>query len=82
MDRKEFLSLLGLSVGGAVVVSCLHSCAKDSGVTRGSKEFTDAVSKSKFSKTSPAFGTVDKGHIMLQEHGGVAFFKNIKIKII
>lgn len=50
--------------------------------TRGSKEFTDAVSKSKFSKTSPAFGTVDKGHIMLQEHGGVAFFKNIKIKII
>jgi hypothetical protein len=50
--------------------------------TRGSKEFTDAVSKSKFSKTSPAFGTVDKGHIMLQEHGGVASFKNIKIKII
>lgn len=35
MDRKEFLSLLGLSVGGAVVVSCLHSCAKDSGVTPG-----------------------------------------------
>ena len=50
--------------------------------TRGSKEFTDAVSKSKFSKTSPAFGTVNKGHIMLQEHGGVASFKNIKIKII
>ena len=50
--------------------------------TRGSKEFTDAVSKSKFSKTSPAFGTMDKGHIMLQEHGGVASFKNIKIKII
>ena len=50
--------------------------------TRGSKEFTEAVSKSKFSKTSPAFGTVDKGHIMLQEHGGVASFKNIKIKII
>ncbi len=50
--------------------------------TRGSKEFTDAVSKSKFSKTSPAFGTIDKGHIMLQEHGGVASFKNIKIKLI
>ena len=50
--------------------------------TRGSKEFTDAVSKSKFSKTSPAFGTIDKGHIMIQEHGGVASFKNIKIKLI
>jgi hypothetical protein len=50
--------------------------------TRGSKEFTDAVSKSKFSKTSPAFGTIDKGRIMLQEHGGVASFKNIKIKLI
>ena len=50
--------------------------------TRGSKEFTDAVSKSKFSKTFPAFGTIDKGHIMLQEHGGVASFKNIKIKLI
>jgi cytochrome b6-f complex iron-sulfur subunit len=35
MDRKEFLSLLGLSVGGAVVVSCLHSCTKDSSVTPG-----------------------------------------------
>jgi cytochrome b6-f complex iron-sulfur subunit len=35
MDRKEFLGLLGLSVGGAVVVSCLHSCAKDSDVTPG-----------------------------------------------
>jgi Domain of Unknown Function (DUF1080) len=49
---------------------------------RGSKAFTDAVSLSKFSKTSPAFGTVDKGHIMLQEHGGVVSFKNIKIKLL
>jgi cytochrome b6-f complex iron-sulfur subunit len=30
MDRKEFLNLLGLSVGGMVVVSCLGSCADDS----------------------------------------------------
>jgi hypothetical protein len=50
--------------------------------TRGSKTFTDAVSLSKFSKTSPAFGMVEKGHIMLQEHGGVASFKNIKIKLL
>lgn len=47
---------------------------------RGSKAFTDAVAQSKFNKTSPAFGTVNKGHILLQEHGGVVSFKNIKIK--
>ncbi len=48
--------------------------------TRGSKSFTDAVAKSKFSKTEPAFGMVDKGRILLQEHGGVVSFRNIKIK--
>jgi Domain of Unknown Function (DUF1080) len=49
---------------------------------RGNKQFTDAVALSKFSKTEPAFGTVDKGHILLQEHGGVVSFRNIKIKLI
>lgn len=48
--------------------------------TRGSKDYTDAVAKSKFSKTNPAFGMVEKGHILLQEHGGVVSFKNMKIK--
>ncbi|MES2826530.1 MAG: DUF1080 domain-containing protein [Bacteroidota bacterium] len=48
--------------------------------TRGSKEFTDAVALSKFSKTSPAFGSIDKGFILLQEHGGLVSFRNIKIK--
>jgi cytochrome b6-f complex iron-sulfur subunit len=35
MDRKEFLSLLGLSVGGTVVVSCLGGCAKEDGPNPG-----------------------------------------------
>jgi hypothetical protein len=48
--------------------------------TRGDKTFTDGVSKSKFSKTVPAFGMVDKGYILLQEHGGVVSFRNIKLK--
>lgn len=48
--------------------------------TRGDKSFTDAVAKSKFKKTEPAFGMVEKGHILLQDHGGVVSFKNIKIK--
>lgn len=47
---------------------------------RGSDKYNNAVAKSKFNKTDPPFGMVEKGHIMLQEHGGVVSFKNIKIK--
>ncbi|HKG08422.1 MAG TPA: DUF1080 domain-containing protein [Pedobacter sp.] len=47
---------------------------------RESKAFSDAVANSKFSKTIPAFGTVKKGHILLQEHGGTVSFRNIKIR--
>lgn len=35
MDRKEFLSLLGLTVGGGVAIACLNSCSKESTVTPG-----------------------------------------------
>lgn len=48
--------------------------------TRGSENYTAAVAKSKFNKAVPAFGTVEKGKILLQEHGGVVSFRNIKIK--
>ncbi|HCY40785.1 MAG TPA: DUF1080 domain-containing protein [Prolixibacteraceae bacterium] len=50
--------------------------------TRGDKTYTDAVALSKFNKAVPAFGMVEKGHILLQEHGGVVSFKNIKIKTL
>lgn len=50
--------------------------------TRGDKTYTDAVALSKFNKTTPAFGMVEKGHILLQDHGGMASFKNIKIKTL
>lgn len=50
--------------------------------TRGGKDFTDAVALSKFNKAVPAFGTIDKGHILLQEHGADVSFKNIKIKAL
>ena len=48
--------------------------------TRGDKTFTEGVAKSKFSKTVPAFGMVEKGNILLQEHGGLVSFRNIKIR--
>jgi hypothetical protein len=50
--------------------------------TRGSKSYTEAVATSKFNKTEPAFGMVEKGRILLQEHGGVVSFRNIKIKLL
>lgn len=50
--------------------------------TRGDKAYTDAVALSKFNKTEPAFGMVEKGHILLQDHGSVVSFKNIKIKLL
>jgi hypothetical protein len=50
--------------------------------TRGSESYTEGVAKSKFNKTEPAFGMVEKGRILLQEHGGVVSFRNIKIKLL
>ena len=50
--------------------------------TRGDKTYSDAVARSKFNKSVPVFGMVEKGHILLQEHGGEASFRNIKIKLL
>jgi hypothetical protein len=50
--------------------------------TRGSETYKEAVAKSKFNKTVPVFGMVEKGKILLQEHGGLVSFRNIKIKLL
>jgi hypothetical protein len=46
---------------------------------RGSAAFRDAVARSKF-KNFPGFGEWADGHILLQEHGSVASFRNVKIR--
>lgn len=46
---------------------------------RGSQEFMEARSKSKF-KDVEDFGIMDSGYIMLQDHGDELAFRNIKIK--
>lgn len=49
---------------------------------RKSTDFEKARLLSKFIDAKPAFGSVSKGHIMLQDHGDVVFFKNVKIKTL
>jgi hypothetical protein len=48
---------------------------------RGNEKWRDLVATSKF-KTSPGFGEVKEGRILLQDHGNVVSFKNIKIREI
>ena len=45
---------------------------------RGGDAFKQLVADSKF-KSIPNFGLIDKGRILLQDHGNKVFFKNIKI---
>ncbi|MDR3251847.1 MAG: DUF1080 domain-containing protein [Tannerella sp.] len=47
---------------------------------RKSKQYEEAVKLSKFKDAQPFFGTVNEGHILLQEHNDEASFRNIKIK--
>jgi hypothetical protein len=48
---------------------------------RGDEKWKELVATSKF-KTSPGFGEVKEGRILLQDHGDVVTYKNIKIREI
>ena len=48
---------------------------------RGSGEFLKLVSESKYEKWKN-FGLLDKGQILLQDHGDRVAFRNIKIRSI
>jgi len=48
---------------------------------RGNQAWKDLVATSKF-RTSPGFGEVIDGRILLQEHGNAVSFRNIKIREI
>lgn len=46
---------------------------------RGSGDFAERIAKSKF-KDVPGFGMHEKGLLLLQDHGSVVWFRNIKIR--
>lgn len=46
---------------------------------RGGKKFKELVAESKY-KNNAGFGEIEKSPILLQDHGDVVFFRNIKIK--
>ena len=46
---------------------------------RGSVDFNARIEKSKF-KTIPNFGLHEEGLLLLQDHGSIVWFRNIKIK--
>jgi len=48
---------------------------------RGNQAWKDLVAKSKFKKI-PGFGENAEGHILLQDHGNIVAFRNIKIREI
>ncbi len=47
----------------------------------GSEDWNARVAKSKFA-SHKGWGTLPRGHIALQEHGGQVAFRNIKIRVI
>ncbi|MDR1779579.1 MAG: DUF1080 domain-containing protein [Tannerella sp.] len=49
---------------------------------RKSKAYDDAYLLSKYNGSNPKFGDIEKGHILLQDHGDVVSFRNIKIRVL
>jgi len=49
---------------------------------RKSDSYRKAWELSKYNKSVPMFGDVEKGHILLQDHGDVLSFRNVKIRVL
>lgn len=65
MDRKEFMNLLGFSVGSLVVASCLGACSKESGIAPSDVDFTLDLSASANSALNSNGGSVVKNGVII-----------------
>lgn len=65
MDRKEFMNLLGFSVGSLVVASCLGGCAKESGIAPSDVDFTLDLSDSANTALNTNGGSLVKNGIIV-----------------
>ena len=71
MNRKEFLSLLGLSAGSLLLVSCLDSCKKHDTTSKLTRDFTLDLTSSANAALNPNGGYfVSNGVIVAKTTAG------------
>jgi len=73
MDRKEFLGLMGISVGGAVAMTCLGGCAKESGVSPSNVDFTLDLTDAAYAALTKTGGSLVKNGVIIGKTTAGAF---------
>lgn len=70
MNRKEFLSLVGVSAGALILSSCLGSCKKSSSNSKLTKDFTLDLTSSANSALTKSGGYVVSNGVIIANRSG------------
>ncbi len=68
MDRKDFLSSIGLSAAALLVGGCLGGCEKEDAPNPASVDFTIDLSQSEFASLRNIGGSVYKNNIIIAKN--------------